>query len=791
MKKALLIFALILFCSTFLSAQTPLLQWAKSLGEPSEPDMGIDLIPDNNGNLFLYGRFSGTVDFDPGPGVTNLTAGGNFDIFIGKYNPSGALLWIKKIGGSIIATNNGHLMNPYDATVDNAGNLFITGLYVGIVDVDPSAANTLLYPDPSGPMGEKIFVASYTNNGDFRWGFGYGYQDFLGGFYNSGYEIKIDLAGDVIVSGMYHHTCDFDPSAVTYNLTATGSYMDIFFAKYSNTGNFIWAKSIGGGGVEDTPTAMVIDSSNNVYICGYIDIAADFDPSPAVATVGSNGGGGDIFLAKYNASGDYQWAFSAGNSIGYDIGTSLAVDYSGNICMAGNFKGTVDFDPSAATFNLSATGTSNADAFLSKYSSSGNFIWSKSFGGVNHENTGSMVIDQYGRIIISGDFSGLCDFDPSPLTEFLDAGLSPNAAFITQFDNDGNFLNVMAVYGPGSYLFDHGMVVDNNENLYYTGGFEGTVDFDPSAANFDLTSSSNYQDIYMAKYSIGTGTLFGRIWNDVNSNGIIDPGETGLPNIKVALVYDRNNNNVVDAYDGIITTNSKADGNYEFGYIAQGNYLLRVLPQPGYSSTTALLADADLTAGQIIANKNFGFLTGTIPVTCGGFSAAASNNSIRVLWKTLTEVNSKGFNLQRSVDGINFENIAWINAQGNSTSAQSYTFNDNNIINGNKYYYRLQEIDISGSGKYICDILLVKTAAKNDQVYLYPNPVGNIVNLTGAAGYIYLAITDMSGRKLKEMNLVNAGGTLQIPVDEFKTGMYLLNMYDKDGNVFPLKMFKK
>ncbi|MEP7238710.1 MAG: hypothetical protein ABI685_12615, partial [Ferruginibacter sp.] len=444
MKKFTFTAFLLLLFTLFASAQTPQLQWANALGQPNDPDLGIKLMPDNNGNLFFYGRFSGTVDFDPGAGVTNLTAGGNYDIVLGKYDQSGALMWVKKIGGSVTGPNNAHLMNPYDAVVDNAGNLFITGLYVGIVDIDPSAANYLLYPDAAGPMGEKIFVASYTGNGGFRWGFGYGYQDFLGGYFNEGHNIKIDNAGDVIVSGMYHHTCDFDPSAATYNLTATGSYMDIFFAKYSNTGNFIWAKSVGGGGVEDTPTDLVIDNNNNIYLCGFIDLAADFDPSAAVATVTSNGGGGDIFLAKYNSSGAYQWAFSAGSSVNYDVAGGLGIDNNGNVCMGGYFRGTVDFDPSGAIFNLTSTGITAADAFLTKYSTTGNLLWAKSFGGNNHENVSGLTIDRYGRIIVSGDFWGLADFDPSPLDEIIDIGAAPNGSFIAQFDNDGNYLNVMS-----------------------------------------------------------------------------------------------------------------------------------------------------------------------------------------------------------------------------------------------------------------------------------------------------------------------------------------------------------
>lgn len=790
MKNFTLLALLQLFCYFFTSAQLPQLQWANSLGEIADNDMGINLMPDNNGNLFFYGRFSGTVDFDPGPGVTNLTAGGNHDIVIGKYDQSGGLLWVKKIGGSIIATNNGHSMIPYDATVDAAGNLYITGLYVGIVDIDPSGASYLLNPPP-GIGGERVFVASYTNNGDLRWGFGYGWVDYLGGYWNAGYSIKIDHAGDVVVSGMFHHTCDFDPSAATYELTANGVYMDIFFAKYSATGNFIFAKSIYGTGIEDTPTDMIIDSSNNIYLCGYMDMTADYDPSPATASITCNGGGGDLFLAKYNSSGDYLWAFATGDPSGYDVATGLALDHDGNICMMGYFRDTVDFDPAAGTMNLTATGTSNADAFISKYTSNGNILWAKSFGGANHENTGSILIDQYSRIIVTGDFWGVCDFDPSPLVESVDVGSSPNAIFTAQFDNDGNFLHVMPVYGPDGYLFDHDMVMDDNENLYFTGGFEGTVDFDPAAATHNLTVPGSYQDIYMSKYQIGNSGLRGTIWRDDNSNGIQEPGELGLPGIKIELIYDRNNNNLVDTYDGIVNTASVVNGMYEFNFVAAGNYLLRVLPQPGYNSTTPLLFDADLIDGQIISNKNFGFSFIVVPLTCLDFSAGNSNSSNLLQWKTVAEINSKGFNIQRSTDGINFENIAWINALGSTTGSHNYSYVDSHIYGGLNYYYRLEEIAQSGTSKFICTVLYVKAGDQKKAISVYPNPVEDLLNITLAEDYDRLVLIDIGGRKIREIELSPGNRLYQVSVKGLAAGIYILRSYSKAGEVISTKLIKK
>ncbi|MEO8771016.1 MAG: SdrD B-like domain-containing protein [Ferruginibacter sp.] len=389
---------------------------------------------------------------------------------------------------------------------------------------------------------------------------------------------------------------------------------------------------------------------------------------------------------------------------------------------------------------------------------------------------------------------GSCDFDPSPLTESIDIGTAPNAAFIAQYDHDGNFLNVMPVYGTNSYIFNHGVVKDNNENLYFTGGFQGTADFDPTAVTNNLTATGTYQDIYMSRYKIGSARISGRLWNDANSNGIPDPNElTGLSNVKVELIYDRNNNNTFDPYDGIISNISQADGTYTFDFIAEGNYLLRVLPQPGYTSTTTLIENADVSIGQIISNKNFGFVSSLVPVICSDFSANQFNDEIKVQWKTYTEVNTRGFNLQRSLDGISFENIAWINAQGNSTGTFNYLYSDkgtSGISDVNNYYYRLQEIDISGNGKYICNILMVKYKAQKSQVIIYPNPVNENLHLLLTGEYDQLLITDLAGRKIKRLSIDTNTRAINVSVKALTPGIYFIKLAGKNGNKQSAKMIK-
>lgn len=127
--------------------------------------------------------------------------------------------------------------------------------------------------------------------------------------------------------------------------------------------NYQWAKSIGSGN-SDYGYSITVDASENVYITGFFMGIADFDPGAGTANLTSVGIS-DIFFAKYNSSGDYQWAKSIG-SINEDRGRSIAVDASGNVYITGNFQGTADFDPGAGTANLTPVGSS--DIFFAKYS---------------------------------------------------------------------------------------------------------------------------------------------------------------------------------------------------------------------------------------------------------------------------------------------------------------------------------------------------------------------------------------------------------------------------------------
>ena len=187
-----------------------------------------------------------------------------------------------------------------------------------------------------------LLAFSATQAQDLNWAFDIGSETGTSDD-DQGYAIARDAAGNIYVTGKFVKTADFNPDGgTTNNLTSNGGG-DIFVAKYNSSGDYQWAFNIGGTGY-DYGYGIAVDASSNVYVTGYFEGSnVDFDPSGTTNDLSSSGLR-DIFVAKYNSSGDYQWAFNIGGT-GYDIGNGIVVDASSNVYVTGLFQDSnVDFN---------------------------------------------------------------------------------------------------------------------------------------------------------------------------------------------------------------------------------------------------------------------------------------------------------------------------------------------------------------------------------------------------------------------------------------------------------------
>ena len=288
--------------------------------------------------------------------------------------------------------------------------MIVAGSFGSTVDFDPGIGNVSLVS-----LGfYDIFVLKLDLSGNFVW-----VKNMSGLSYECPNAIAIDASGDIVITGYYIQTVDFDPGSGIYNLTSEGN-RDIFIVKLNSSGNFIWAKSIGANN-DDNAQSVTVDSLGYIYVTGDFNDTTDFDPDAGtfhLYEVVDGFGDGDIFILKLDASGSLVWAKSMGG-ISKDTGLSIAVDDSGNVFTVGLYSNTVDFDPNLGIYNLldNADGSTNGGrGYISKLDASGNFVWAKKLGGTEAGRCAAneIVFDSRGNFIVTGFFGGSEDFDPSP-----------------------------------------------------------------------------------------------------------------------------------------------------------------------------------------------------------------------------------------------------------------------------------------------------------------------------------------------------------------------------------------
>ena len=438
-------------------------------------DQGNSIAVDSSGNLYTTGYFEGTVDFDPGAGTSNLTSAGGSDVFVSKLDSSGNFVWAKSFGGTSSDIGN-------SIAVDSSGNVYTTGFFEGTVDFDPGAGTSNL----TSAGDSDVFVSKLNSSGNFVWAKGLG-----GTSSDFGFSIAVDSSGNVYTTGSFAGTADFDPGAGTTTLTSAGN-VDVFVSKLNSSGNFVWAKGLGGASF-DSGNSIAVDSSGNLYTTGYFEGTVDFDSGAGTNNL-TSAGGADVFVSKLDSSGNFVWAKSFGGTSS-DIGQSIAVDSSGNVYTTGYFQGTADFDPGTGTTTLTSAG--NVDVFVSKLNSSGNFVWAKGFGGDAFDYGNSIAVDSSGNLYTTGYFQGTVDFDPGTETSTLTSAGNVDV-FVSKLNSSGNFVWAKSFGGTSLDLGTSIAVDSTGGNIYTTGTFGGTVDFDPGAGTSNLTSAGSY-DVFVLK----------------------------------------------------------------------------------------------------------------------------------------------------------------------------------------------------------------------------------------------------------------------------------------------------
>jgi uncharacterized delta-60 repeat protein len=327
-------------------------QWTQQLGSSSD-DRGYGVTVDSSNNLYVTGSTRGGLD-----GNTNSNPG-NYDIFLVKYNSSGTKQWTQQLGTSSKDTGT-------EVTVDSSDNIYVTGQTGG------GGGGGLDGNTSSG--GSDLFLVKYNSSGTKQW------TQQLGTSSNDyGWGVTVDSLNNIYVTGSATGGLDGN--------TSSGSD-DIILVKYNSSGTKQWTQQLGTS-IQDSGQGVTVDSSDNLYVTGYTQLALDGNTSS---------GSIDLILVKYNSSGTKQWTRQLGTS-SWEEGRGVTVDSSDNIYVTGYTEGGLDGN----------TSSGSADIILVKYNSSGVKQWTKQLGSSANDIGNGVTVDSSDNIYVTGSTQGGLD----------------------------------------------------------------------------------------------------------------------------------------------------------------------------------------------------------------------------------------------------------------------------------------------------------------------------------------------------------------------------------------------
>ena len=407
---------------------------------------------------------------------------------------------------------------------DVSGNVYTTGVFKARVDFDPGPGIYNL--DPLGT--EDLYISKLDSSGKFLW---VKQMSVISSSAISvrGKAIATDVAGNVFITG---------------DLSENNLSGKCFVSKLNSSGNLLWTKQLGGSA---NGTAIKADGVGNVYTTGLLSSQGDFDPGPGIFNLGNFGS--TIFISKLDANGNFVWAKevkgyqdTAGSVIfgggGLTGEASIALDGLQNIYISGSFFGIVDFDPGPALYTLTGSGNNGSqDIFVLKLAADGSFVWAKQMGGAYEDLSVSMAVDNSGNIYTVGAFKETADFDPGPGAYILTSANGNPNTFISKLNGSGNF--IWAKQLAGGIQWCYSATVDNYGNVYTTGYFGTTLDFDPGPGTYNLSPSGfdgfvsklNADGNFVwAKQLEGNGTIISNsivvdTWGDLYSTGYFFGGQ--------------------------------------------------------------------------------------------------------------------------------------------------------------------------------------------------------------------------------------------------------------------------
>jgi hypothetical protein len=446
-------------------AATPVLDWSRAYGE-SYFDTPYGVASDSAGNAVLTGAFYNTINFGGSPLVDNNIAAD--DIFVVKLDPSGAHVWSLRAGGQNSFDYGSAIATDAQNNVLVAGNTG-TGADFGGGPVTTTGTNNLFLAK-LGPTGSHIWSKGFTitpQSGTT--------------LVNEILAVATDSTGRVAIVGHFQGTVNFGGGSIVSSGVGLSEH-DVMVAVYDSSGTYLWGGHYGGFDF-DSATGAAFDSAGNLIVAGYFPNTIDF----GLGALNTNNGLDDIFVVKFSPTGTPLWNHRYGSGAVVQRATTVAVDATGNIALAGDFGGTIDFG--GGTPIMGTPG--NFDVFLAGLDGSGAYRFAERFGDANEQHAIAVRYAPSGHIVLTGYFRGAIDFGPC---HYVGDANTPRL-YAAEFDAGGVPIASLVVAGSNEVM-PRALAITPSGATLLTGTFDGAFD-----AGGGLLTSAGQSDIFVLRYS--------------------------------------------------------------------------------------------------------------------------------------------------------------------------------------------------------------------------------------------------------------------------------------------------
>ena len=443
-------------------------EWAKHFSGAAQIRVNSHSYSEFDSSITAVVAFSGTMAL----GGDNFTSDGGVDILVANFTSGGDLQWTSQIGS--VGTES-----PKDVYTDVQGNIFVTGSFSDVVNVD---GNVIVATD-----AEDVFLAKYEPDGTVDWLRNIGW----GPGVDRGSNIAIDQYNNIYIVGFYNDTIIFGTDSLFSN-----GFTNNFVLKLNSSGDYLTSINYQGTNNNTRLNSISVAYDTTKLVSGFFLDRLIF---PNNDTLTSNGQG-DFVMFKLGENDGLQWIRQIGGP-GEDIGYDAKADEFGSIYVIGQMAGTIQVDSSGQEIFDGSPITSNGgtDILTAKYNKQGRLLWKKNIGGKGDDLGRGIEINQ-NLIHFSGHISDtvIIGFDTLATT-----GLTDNDACFGVYNSSGNFITMEKVKGSG---IDRALnIAYDNRGGEFIGGFFRSPELyigDDTLTNASGSSREGFLAKWQSKFSI-------------------------------------------------------------------------------------------------------------------------------------------------------------------------------------------------------------------------------------------------------------------------------------------------